>query len=68
MNKALCFLFTLLLSTSLYAQEDESKWDVNAEHGPTQRVQFTTTEGTWLNVDISPDGKTLVFDMLGDIY
>jgi imidazolonepropionase-like amidohydrolase/Tol biopolymer transport system component len=29
---------------------------------------FKTTEGTWMNLDISPDGKTIVFDLLGNIY
>src|SRR3546814_7041697 len=31
-------------------------------------VTFTTTEATELSLDISPDGKTLVFDLLGDLY
>lgn len=35
---------------------------------PARTVEFTTTEGTEMNVDISPDGKTLLFDLLGDIY
>jgi Tol biopolymer transport system component len=33
-----------------------------------REVKFTTKEGTWMSVDVSPDGKTLAFDLLGDIY
>src|SRR5438477_9685342 len=35
---------------------------------PTRKVEFTTDEGTWLSLDVSPDGKTLVFDLVGDLY
>ena len=45
-----------------------AKWDVSASHGPSKTVEFDTKEGTWMSVDVSPDGKSLVFDMLGDIY
>lgn len=33
-----------------------------------RRISFETDEGTWMNVDVSPDGETIVFDLLGDIY
>jgi len=35
---------------------------------PTRPLKFTTDEGTWMSLDVSPDGKTIVFDLLGDIY
>ena len=34
----------------------------------TRKIEFTTDEGTWLSLDVSPDGKTIVFELLGDIY
>ncbi len=35
---------------------------------PARVVEFETTEGTWLSLDISADGKSIVFDLLGDLY
>ena len=35
---------------------------------PTRTVDFTTSEGTWISLDVSPDGRTLVFELLGDLY
>ncbi|MEM1092692.1 MAG: amidohydrolase, partial [Pseudomonadota bacterium] len=48
--------------------EAEEKWSVNAPPGPTKTVTIDTREMTWTNLDVSPDGSTLVFDMLGDLY
>src|SRR3954468_20464255 len=35
---------------------------------PAKALKFTTDEGTWLSLDVSPDGRTVVFELLGDIY
>jgi len=35
---------------------------------PERHIKFTTKEGTWMSVDVSPDGNTIAFDLLGDIY
>src|SRR4051794_18527860 len=35
---------------------------------PTRPLKFTTDEGTWMSLDVSPDGRTLVFDLAGDLY
>ncbi len=64
--RLLCLSF-LFSPFALFAQE-KPKWDVNNPPGPYKEVSFTVKEGTWMNVDISPDGKELVFDLLGDIY
>jgi Tol biopolymer transport system component/imidazolonepropionase-like amidohydrolase len=31
-------------------------------------VNFTAREGSWMSIDVSPDGQTIVFDLLGDLY
>ena len=49
--------------------EKPAKWDVNAPPGAVIRqIPIDTDEGTWMNVDVSPDGRTITFDLLGDIY
>ncbi|TQV85491.1 amidohydrolase family protein [Aliikangiella coralliicola] len=49
-------------------KDKEEKWDVNNPPGEEKTIKIKTNQSTWSNVDISPDGKTVVFDMLGDIY
>lgn len=44
---------------------------VAAQTSPQQSyrdVSVTTSEGTWMSLDVSPDGKTIAFDLLNDIY
>src|SRR5689334_24966605 len=31
-------------------------------------VAIATDEGSWISLDVSPDGRTIVFDLLGDLY
>jgi Tol biopolymer transport system component len=45
---------------------DTIAWGLPLE--PERYARFTATKGTWMSVDVSPDGGTLVFDLLGDIY
>lgn len=72
-------LIGLLLAAPVSAQkkkkkkdkkEDSKEWSVAAPGADFNYhpVNFTTDEGTWMNLDVSPDGSTIVFDMLGDIY
>lgn len=69
------FATALFASTALaipaIAQDkpETPKWDVNAPPGMTTRqIGIDTAEGSWMNLDVSPDGRTIAFDLLGDIY
>ena len=50
------------------ADDEKPKWDVTNPPGNWVAVPIDTTETTWSNLDVSPDGGTIVFDMLGDLY
>ncbi len=78
MREPVRFLPTVLMSSMLAlsvagvsAQPQETEGG-SSRNGlslePARTVSFTTTEGTYMNLDVSPDGRTIVFDLLGDIY
>jgi imidazolonepropionase-like amidohydrolase/Tol biopolymer transport system component len=46
----------------------DSKWDVNNPPGEKRTVNLDVQNGTWMSVDVSPDGKDIVFDLMGDLY
>ncbi|MGH2668247.1 MAG: hypothetical protein ACRDH5_03860, partial [bacterium] len=52
----------------VFGQRPDTTWDVTRPRGQTRTIDFTTSEGTWMSVDVSPDGQWLVFDLLGQIY
>lgn len=59
----LALVATLTACTSRPADTDAPPAD---EYGA--EVQIDTDSGTWINLDVRPDGKQIVFDLLGDIF
>jgi hypothetical protein len=47
-------------------EKPKKKKDLPLEAART--IPIKTNEGTWMSLDVSPDGKTIVFDFLGDIF
>jgi Tol biopolymer transport system component len=65
----LCAYFAFSQDAPRTASEPKAK---SAKKGlplkPERKIEFNTTEGTWMSLDVSPDGKTIVFDLAGDIF
>ncbi len=50
-------------------EKDKPKWDVSKPgYAYDVAVNLDVDTGTWMSVDVSPDGKEIVFDLLGDLY
>ena len=67
------FIFTGFVAASSLTLSEESEtppWDVSAPDysADAQEIELNVTEGTWMNLDVSPDGQHIAFDLLGDIY
>ena len=61
-------LLTFSFISLTYASDEADSLGNALPMEPTRTVSFTTDEATWLSLDVSPDGKTIVFELLGDIY
>jgi Tol biopolymer transport system component len=63
----LMILIALLAAPGMATPADPP-WDVSQPRGKVREIDFTIQEGTWMSVDLSPDGKWIVFDLLGHVY
>ena len=71
--KKFCTLLTLLVvflvpARSQERQDDTQKPTEGLVLKTAETIEFTTDEVTWMQVDVSPDGRTILFDLLGDLY
>jgi imidazolonepropionase-like amidohydrolase/Tol biopolymer transport system component len=66
--KTLTIVLLALAVGSVLAADEEESWDVNAIPGDAREIAIDTRSGSWMSLDVSPDGKIIAFDMLGDVY
>ena len=79
-NRLAAALLALCAAVSAFAQQpakdaekdkekEKPKWDVaNPPYAYDVTIPVDVDSGTWMSVDVSPDGKEVAFDLLGDIY
>ena len=50
--------------------DEQPVWDVDAPafSAESKTVPIDVRSGTWMNLDVSPSGEQIVFDLLGDLY
>ena len=59
-----CSLLTLASLTALAADSPE----VDAVLAPETQFTASVTKGTWMDLDVSPNGELIVFSLLGNLY
>ncbi|MEO8370876.1 MAG: amidohydrolase family protein [Candidatus Solibacter sp.] len=59
---------SVMLTSFAICQTPPTPWDVNNPPGPRSTVPIDTRTGTWMNLDVSPEGNEIVFELLGDLY
>ena len=59
---------TLALATLVHSADTTKKKTDSLPLVADRNLDFETTEGTWMSLDVSPDGQTIVFELVGDIY
>ncbi len=69
------FLVLSLMATTLVAQDkvEEKKDSTKVATKelplePERKLSFNTQQGTWMSLDVHPNGKEIIFDMMGDLY
>ena len=68
MNRLAQVLVAATMTLAPIAAQADSEEDSLPLEGATDVLSFTTDEGSWLSIDVAPEGDSLIFDLLGDLY
>lgn len=75
-KRFVCLLAIMVLTLGMaWAQDEKADADKGGKDKkkdlplePVRKIEFSTDEGTWLSLDVSPDGQKIIFELLGDLY
>lgn len=72
-RSSLALLAVMATSVALAADSAADKpaadvWQVERPAAQTREIAINVSAGTWMSLDVSPDGTMVAFDLLGDIY
>ncbi len=56
------------LAFSSLAQEQSNSWSVDEDRTSYSLFEMNAQEGTWMSLDVAPNGEKIVFDLLGHLY
>jgi imidazolonepropionase-like amidohydrolase/Tol biopolymer transport system component len=62
------FVFVMLLCAPILSAQPEAAKSETLVLKPDRTIEFSTDEATWMSIDVSADGQTLLVDVLGDLY
>ena len=68
MNRLTQVLVAATMAWVPIAAQADSEDDSLPLQGATEVLRLTTDEGSWLSIDVAPEGDSLIFDLLGDLY
>ena len=67
MKKIILYILLFPFSQFLLAQDDDDS-EKALSLKATRSLEIKTDEGTWMSLDVHPNGNKIIFDLLGDIY
>ncbi len=68
MTRRLSLLAAALLAAGTAQASDGGGETATLPLAPARHIDFETVRGTWMSLDVSPDGRSIAFDLLGDLY
>ena len=68
LRRSIASAIALLILPAIVEGQAPAKWNVDSARGPETMLEYAASQATWISVDVSPDGRSIAFDLLGHLY